>query len=94
MSTKEIRRTHSVHKYHLGWTTCGRVLQLVERDDENPSCLQCRKRAGLPVPPRHIPTPAPIPLNYPGAPGRCEMIVRGGTGLELCGRTPCAEHQT
>ena len=27
-----------------------------------------------------------------GHPGRCEFVIRGGTGLELCGRYPCDSH--
>ncbi len=32
-------------------------------------------------------------VGYPGAPDRCEYVIRGEIGLELGGKQPCVEHR-
>lgn len=86
-------RTHALHATHKTETACG--LTTRHRDiSPEPTCWRCRFRLKLPLPDPPKPDPVPRPSGYPGAPARCEMVVRGGTGLELCGRLPCGTHAT
>lgn len=78
---------HLINEKHKTETMCGRAARAVV-STSNREAATCRLCKGV----RRPSQLESYPSNWPGFPNRCEVVVRGSNGLELCGRQPCEVH--
>lgn len=80
------------------YVLCGRsVLKAASsKNVADIDCSNCRRMLRL-TPDYHktaVDMGPDTDLVWPGWPGRCELVIVGSTGLELCGERPCRRHRS